>query len=217
MENPTNNPENYSENKGIATPESQQAGNSVEDAAAKMAVERTFRDNVIDEGEKQWYTQEKETEIIEKEKSDIEKGLSLYADTIEQGIRQRKEPVARTEELPQFLRACGIKHELVRALEKAFPIGYEGVDPYAKYRVIALYESVNSLIGKADFSAGLLTVRLLETYEQKRRANFVSDQTTYVKYLDRLGEGFYSTDEGQELVRRKATEQLGQSFGQEAA
>ncbi|MFC1615891.1 hypothetical protein ACFL21_02015 [Patescibacteria group bacterium] len=203
-----NNLEFTDDSEELSAPENVGEDRENDDVVSQKANDRTFRDEVIEKEEIRWYTSEKQAAIIRQEKSDIQKGLAEYASNIESGIKNRKEPLARLEELPQFLRECGVKDETVRSLEKAFPNQAEGEAPKVKILVTSLYDTINSLCDKPSFPEGTFSAKVLQTFEIKRKANFVADETAHVKYLDRHGEGYYSSDEGQEFMLEKANEEI---------
>jgi len=205
------------EKEELSTPEANTGQEKSEDPVTKKSKDRAFRDKVIDKEEVRWNTAEKQNARIEEEKAEIKKGLKEYASKIEDGIKNRKDKLVRVEDLPGFLRECGVKDETVRALEKAFPSKAEGVEPRFKHLVTALYDTVNSMIGMSSFPEGSFSSRVLRKFEEKRRATFVKDDTKHAKYLDRLGEGFYSSEEGQALIREKAAEEVQPTSMEEAA
>ena len=203
-----NNFELTDDNEKLRNPDSPEVSEASDDAVVAKTKDRSFRDRVIEEEEARWNTPQKQDEVIRNEKAELRKALDQHAAKIEEGIRSMKDPLSRMEELPQFLRSCGVDDDKVRMLEQSFPTGAEGASPMHIYMVTAIYETVNSLAIQNFFPQGSFAARTLSVFEQERRANFVADDTAYVQYLDRHGEGFYSTDEGQQLIRQKAAEEI---------
>ncbi len=179
-----------------------------DEAVEAKAEDRKFRDSVIEKEEKRWNTPAKQDETINKEKNALRTRLDKYASKIEEGIKSRKEPLLVKEELPTFLRECGVDEKDVRMLEDAFPDHADGAEPQYKHMVNALYETINSLCAQDSFPEGSFVAKTMRSFEEKRRASFIEDDTDRAKYLDRLGEGFYPSEEGEAFVREKAAEEV---------
>ena len=190
---------------------------SPEEAAVKAKMtDRKFRDSVIEKEEKQWNTPAKQDETIKEEKTALRAAMNKYAPSIEKAIKERKEPLLAKEELPDFLRKCGVAEEDVSRLEDAFPDHADGPEPQYKHMVNALYETINSLCKQDSFLEGSFINKTMESFEDKRRATFIEDDTDRAKYLDRLGQGFYPSAEGQKFMYEKATESVNPEAASEA-
>ena len=90
----------------------------------------------------------------------------------------------------------------IHDFEKTFPIGHESIPPQNKHMAVAIFEAIKQLFeNKSSIADGSFTSLALEIFERKRKASFVPDMIAFQKYEDRLGSGFYSSKEGETLIR----------------
>ncbi len=181
--------------------------NETADVVESKANDRAFRDLFIEKEEARWNTEAKKTETIEKEKREMAHGLSERSKKIEEGIKNMKEPLKRVEDLPEFLRECGLDEKSVHGLEQSLPQNYEAVSPKNKHVVTAIFEAINQLFERDSFSEGSFMTLALNIFERERSSTFVADQTKYVKYEDRNGDGFYRSKEGEAFIRQRLADE----------
>jgi hypothetical protein len=176
---------------------------TIEEKIEARANNRNYRDSFIEREEPRWYTEAKKAETIEKEKIKFREGLEKNAGKIEAGIKIMKEPMKRIEEMPRFLKACGLDEKEIHGFEEAFPIGHESIAPQNKHMAVAIFDAINKLFeNRASLTEGSFSSLALEIFARKRMESFVADQTVFAKYEDSQGMGFYRSKEGEAFVRQ---------------
>lgn len=208
---PTPSPENKGEN--IVEQPEEIRGAEKKDLVEAKANSRDYRDSFIEREEPRWYTDAKRSETIEKEKMKFKEGLARNAKKIETGIKNLKEPVKRIEELPRLFRDWGLDEKAIHGFEKSLPKTDDAVPPENKHMAAAIFDAINELFKNKSFSEGSFSSMTLEIFNRERRATFVADQTTRSKYLDRIGEGFYRSKEGEATIRQYARAEAGEGGG----
>lgn len=184
--------------------------------AAKMA-ERPFRDGVIEREEAQWNTPEKEQRTVETEVARMRDTLEkLDEDRMRQAVESRKKrgetELKPPEDFVLVFEECGVEEEHLAVLKKACPVGREeGTPPYLKHFADACIVQINKFLkSEQNFSKAAFIDAVVVDYVDRRKKNFLKDQTAEIIYKDRNNvPNFYNGKEGIALMRREARKELG--------